>query len=94
MKRIAQDIKSGQFSNVYLLYGEEAYLRKQYRDNLKKALVTEEDTMNCNLFSGKEINENEVIDLAETMPFLQSAECLSLRTVGGLRLGMIELLSL
>ena len=69
MKRITQDIKSGTFCNSYLLYGEEAYLRKQYRDNLKKALISEVDTMNCSIFSGKEINVNEVIDLAGTMPF-------------------------
>lgn len=87
MKRIAQDIKSGQFSNVYLLYGEEAYLRKQYRDNLKKALVTEEDTMNCNLFSGKEINENEVIDLAETMPFFAERRVLIIENSGWFKTG-------
>ena len=69
MKRIAQDIKSGTFCNSYLLYGEEAYLRRQYLYNLKKALVSEDDTMNCSIFSGKEINVNEVIDLAGTMPF-------------------------
>ncbi|MDE7207178.1 MAG: DNA polymerase III subunit delta, partial [Lachnospiraceae bacterium] len=69
MKRIAQDIKSGQFSNIYLLYGEEAYLRRQYRDNLRKALVPEEDTMNCTIYSGKDINVNEMIDMAGTMPF-------------------------
>lgn len=39
MKRIAQDIKSAQFSHLYLLYGEEAYLRRQYRDKLRAALV-------------------------------------------------------
>lgn len=69
MKKIIQDIKSGQFSHVYLLYGEEAYLRKQYRDNLKNALVSAEDTMNYTVFAGKDINQNEVIDLADTMPF-------------------------
>ena len=95
MKRIAQDIKSGQFSNVYLLYGEEAYLRKQYRDNLKKALVTEEDTMNCNLFSGKEINENEVIDLAETMPFFAERRVIIIENSGWLKSGedrMVDLI--
>ena len=69
MKRIAQDIKSGQFSNIYLLYGEEAYLRRQYRDNLRKALVPEDDTMNCSIYSGKDMNVNEMMDLAGTMPF-------------------------
>lgn len=69
MKRITQDIKDGRFSNVYLLYGEEAYLRKQYRDKLKAALVPEGDTMNCSIFAGKDINANEVADMAGTMPF-------------------------
>ena len=94
MKRIAQDIKSGQFSNVYLLYGEEAYLRKQYRDNLKKALVTEEDTMNCNLFSGKEINENEVIDLAETMPFFAERRVLIIENSGWFKSGNDKIVEL
>lgn len=69
MKRIIQDLKTGQFCNFYLLCGEEAYLRKQYRDNLKKALVAEDDSMNLAVFSGKEIDINELIDLAGTMPF-------------------------
>ena len=46
MKAIDEDIKSGQFKNVYLLYGDEAYLKKQYKDKLVKALVAEGDTMN------------------------------------------------
>lgn len=69
MKRIIQDIKNQSFSHIYLLYGSEAYLRKQYRDNLKTALVSPEDTMNCTLFSGKDIDCNEVMDLLSTMPF-------------------------
>lgn len=69
MKRIAQDIKSGQFSNIYLLYGEEAYLRRQYRDNLIKALVPQDDAMNCSIYSGKDIDAGEVVDMAGTMPF-------------------------
>ena len=39
MKTIDEDIKSGQFKKIYLLYGDEAYLKKQYKDKLKKALV-------------------------------------------------------
>ena len=45
MKRIAQDIRNGQLGNLYLLYGEETYLRRQYRDKLKAALVPQEDAM-------------------------------------------------
>ena len=41
MKSLNEDLKTGQLNNVYLLYGEEAYLRKQYRDKLKEVLVDE-----------------------------------------------------
>lgn len=69
MKRIQQDIKSGQLSNIYLIYGAEAYLRKQYRDKLKEAIVPGDDSMNCSIYSGKDINVSEIIDIAGTMPF-------------------------
>lgn len=69
MKRIEEDIKSGKFSRVYLLYGKEPYLIRQYRNKLKKALVQEGDTMNVSFFRGKEVEVREIIDLAETLPF-------------------------
>ena len=87
MKRIIQDIKNGQFSNVYLLYGEEAYLRKQYRDKLKESLVPEGDTMNCSIFAGKDINVNEVADMAGTMPFFAERRVIIIEDSGWLKSG-------
>lgn len=87
MKRITQDIKSGQFGNLYLIYGEEAYLRRQYRDNLKKALVPEGDTMNCSVFAGKDINAGEVVDLAGTMPFFAERRVIVIEGSGWLKSG-------
>ena len=69
MKTIDEDIKSGQFKKAYLLYGDEAYLKRQYRDKLKNALVQPDDTMNFTSYEGKDTNPNELIDLAETLPF-------------------------
>lgn len=69
MKTIDEDIKTGQIKKIYLLYGEEAYLKRQYRDKLKAALVQPDDTMNFSAFEGKDINTKELIDLSETMPF-------------------------
>lgn len=69
MKTIDEDIKTGQIKKIYLLYGEEAYLKKQYRDKLKAAVVQPSDTMNFSSFEGKDINTKELIDLSETMPF-------------------------
>lgn len=69
MKTIDEDIKTGQFQQIYLLYGTENYLKKQYRDKLKSALVSDGDTMNFTAFEGKNSNPKEIIDLAETLPF-------------------------
>lgn len=87
MKRVIQDIKEGTFSHVYLLYGEEAYLRKQYRDKLKDALVSPEDTMNCSIYSGKDINVNEVIDMAGTMPFFAERRVIVIENSGWMKSG-------
>lgn len=70
MSIIDEDIKSGKLNHIYLVYGEESFLRKQYKERLKKALSPEEDSMNYSYFEGKDISVGEVIDLAETMPFL------------------------
>ena len=69
MKTIDEHIKTQQFHNAYLLYGDEDYLKKQYRDKLIKALLPEDDSMNFAKFEGKDISVGEVIDLAETLPF-------------------------
>lgn len=69
MQRINEDIKTGNFKQIYLLYGEERYLRRQYRDRLKSALCQEGDTMNVHFYEGKDMNVGEVVDLAETLPF-------------------------
>ncbi|MBR6451478.1 MAG: DNA polymerase III subunit delta [Lachnospiraceae bacterium] len=68
MKTIDEDIKSGQFHRIYLLYGDEIYLRNRYRNKLREAIGAGE--MNTAAFSGKETNIAGVIDLSETMPFL------------------------
>ena len=46
MKTIDNDIKAGDFKKVYLLYGQERYLIKQYRDKLIKAKVRDGDSKN------------------------------------------------
>ncbi|MCM1257775.1 MAG: DNA polymerase III subunit delta [Roseburia sp.] len=69
MKTIDLNIKENNFPPAYLLYGEEVYLKRQYRDKLVKAMTTEGDTMNFSTYQGKDINPGELIDLAETLPF-------------------------
>lgn len=69
MKNILDDIKKQEFKQVYLLFGEERYLKTQYRDKIVKALNPDDDTMNFSRFEGKGIDVKEVISLGETIPF-------------------------
>lgn len=85
MKTIDQDIKNKTFKNVYLFYGEEAYLKKQYKDKLKKALIQEGDTMNVSCYEGKSINPREIIDFAETLPFFADRRVILIENSGFLK---------
>lgn len=86
MQRLTQDIKSGQFNHIYLLYGAEAYLRKQYRDRLKNAIIGD-DTMNYHYYEGKDILVGEVIDQAETLPFFADKRLIVLENSGFFKSG-------
>ena len=68
MRKINEDIKNNTFEKIYLIYGTEEYLKKQYKDKLKKAICGD-DTMNLSYFEGKGCNIKEIIDIAETLPF-------------------------
>lgn len=68
MKVLNQDIKNGEFKPVYLIYGEEAFLKRSYKNRIKEALAGD-DTMNYHRFEGKGLDLKEIISLADTMPF-------------------------
>ncbi|MBQ0028450.1 MAG: DNA polymerase III subunit delta [Lachnospiraceae bacterium] len=91
MQTIKQDIANKTFKQIYLLYGEEAYLRVQYKNNLKDALVPEDDTMNFAYYEGKDINIPELIDLAETLPFFADRRVIFLENTGLVKDGCDEL---
>lgn len=82
MKNIQEDIKKQDFKSVYLLYGAEEYLKKQYRDKLLNALNPEGDTMNVSRFEGKDTDVKEVISIAETMPFFAERRIILLEDTG------------
>lgn len=87
MKQLLEDIKTGQYRQVYLLYGQEAYLKNQYRDKLKAALVQEGDTMNFSSYKGKDVNPGEIIDLAETLPFFADRRVILIEESGWFKKG-------
>ena len=40
VKNLQEDIKTGKFKNAYLLFGEEAYLKIQYKEKLIQKVLT------------------------------------------------------
>lgn len=82
MKSINEDIKNQSFKQIYLLYGEEAYLKRSYKEKLRNALVEKEDTMNYNYFVGKGISISEIIGIGETMPFFAERRLIVIENSG------------
>lgn len=82
MHTIKEHIKKKEFSNVYLLYGQEDYLKLLYRDKLKAAIVAPEDTMNYSYFEGKDLDLLAVQSMADTVPFFSERRLLVLENSG------------
>ena len=69
MQVINSHIKNKEFKSVYLLYGSEDYLKKQYKQKLKTALLNGGDEMNYAYFEGKNIEVDKLIGFTNTLPF-------------------------
>ena len=82
MEQLLNDLKRQTFKSVYLLCGEEAYLRNQYKKRLKDAMTDEGDTMNYSYYEGKDVNPRAVIDMAETLPFFAERRVLMIENSG------------
>lgn len=82
MDKINEQLKSGELNNIYLLYGEEGYLKKQYRDKIATALADKDDNMNYNYYEGNKISVGEVLDLGDTMPFFSERRVLVIENSG------------
>ena len=68
MKTLNDNIKKGEYQKVYLIYGEEEYLKKQYKDRMKQAIIGD-DTINYSYFEGDNTKPEDVITIWETIPF-------------------------
>ena len=79
MNQIEQDIKNKQFNNFYLLYGAEDYLKNKYANLLIENVVDNKDSMNYSYFEDKDIDSNEVIGQAVTLPFFSDKRIIHIK---------------
>ena len=82
-----EDLKTGNFKQIYLLYGSEGYLKKQYKERFIKAMLPEGDTMNYAYYEGKGTDIKEVIDLSETLPFFSQRRLILFENTGFFKSG-------
>nr|MCR5154193.1 DNA polymerase III subunit delta [Lachnospiraceae bacterium] len=82
MKKIKEDIKNNKFESVYLLYGEEAYMRQLYKNKIKNAVIPEGDTMNILERDSDAIDLKEIVEFATTMPFFADHHLVILKDSG------------
>lgn len=92
MQTLNQDIKNGSFKPVYLLYGDEPFLVGSYKKRLREAIAGD-DTMNFNYFEGKAPDVNEIISLADTMPFFADRRLILIDSSGFFKGAPEELVS-
>ena len=81
--QLDDDIKNKSIKSVYLLYGTEQYLKKNYRDLILKVLFPEgtEGSMNYTVFSGN-FDMKELIGTARTMPFFADNRAICVQESG------------
>ena len=83
-KQLNDDLAAGRFARAYLLCGEQAYLRLQNRDRLRKVLLGDGDEMNLSRFSGQDVKADEIAELAETLPFFADRRVIIVENTGWL----------
>lgn len=67
MQVLRDDLKNGTLKPVYLLFGDEEYLKTFYKKQFRETICGD-DTMNYNAFDGKP-DMDELISQLDTMPF-------------------------
>ena len=91
MKMLNEDIQTGQYKHIYLLCGDEDYLKKLYKDKLTKGICQDENSMNYNYFDGKGAVINQIISLADTIPFFAPRRLIVMENTGVFKKANVEL---
>lgn len=73
---LKKQIKSGEFSRVYLLYGNEGYLKQFYANQICSKTVSKDFAdFNLKKLDGKETSLNEIYDCTTSFPMMDNYTC-------------------
>ena len=69
--QLKKEIKSGDFKNAYLFYGEESYLKEYYANELKNKIVDKTfEAFNYHSFDGKDTELDDILKDAQMLPMM------------------------
>jgi DNA polymerase-3 subunit delta len=68
--KIAEELKNHQLSKFHLLYGEERYMVRYYKNALIGQLSSPGDEMNCTSFQGNAAIPSAIADVGQILPFM------------------------
>jgi DNA polymerase-3 subunit delta len=77
---LGRELEKKSFSNLYLLYGEEAYLRDEAVRRITEAVLSTKD-FNYDLFYGSSTTAVEILSVAETLPVFSPWRLIILKEV-------------
>lgn len=75
---LERQIRSKEFRPVYLVCGEQDYLRTKNVKRLREALLGDGDAMNSTVLKGAEVRAFQVIEMAQTLPFFAERRVITL----------------
>lgn len=80
--KLKQHLKEGELRPLYVLYGEESYLVKQYAEKLCRRAMGEDDALdsfNLHRFDGTRCDFDEIEEAAEALPLMAERTCVMVR---------------
>lgn len=81
-KEIINCIKKNEIKNVYLFYGEEAYLINNALEKLKSKLIDPSlEQLNYTILDSNEITVERIIDTCETLPFMSEKKLVYIKNL-------------
>lgn len=79
-KDAINQLKNNEIHKVYLLYGEEVYLRDRFLHRLKNLIVNKDfEELNYFHIDGKDCSLEKLIDACETLPFMAEKKLVLVR---------------
>lgn len=84
MNTLNKQLKEGTYSNIYLLYGEESYLIRYYREKLVYGILKDspEGNVNYHYFEGDDAGEDTIANQAQMLPFFADNMLIMVRNSG------------